>query len=168
MTIELLRIVKKSGFKVVGMEHVCSRNESTNFISLTNMWHTFNKTLWMVENRINKNIWQKYGITYNSTGVNFTYMAAVPVSEFAGMPEHFKRKVIPTLTYVEFVHTGSLKNVYSSIKDIYKIHLIEMGIKPILQTEINLNHFEEYGRSFNWNNVNSKISILVPIDSESI
>ncbi|PSU35478.1 GyrI-like domain-containing protein [Photobacterium lutimaris] len=159
--------VHRLEMNIVGMEAVCSRNEKSNYFKVSRLWKEFNSKLSNIKNRVNRSSWQKFGIYYNSTGTNFNYMACIPVLKFEQTPPGFIEKKIPSLTYLEFIHTGSIEDIYSSVKVIYRKHLKEMNIQPLDQERIGVNHFEEYGKGFHWKRHDSELKILIPVGFRS-
>lgn len=157
-------VIEKPAMKLVGKKLDCILDEKYNYQNITELWRSFNAELSGINERLNKDKWQKFGLYYGSTGKSFHYASCVPVGSFNQSHDGLIQKVIPALTYLQFRHVGSIRFLFSSVKAIYTEYLIPQGIKPLKNQSIGFNHFEEYGKDFNWTHPTSELKILVPVD----
>ena len=86
-------------------------------------------------------------------------MAAIPF-----IPGH---KKFQTLTlnkgnYARFLFVGNMELIKSTIRNIYKEILPNSDLE--VDSERTLIHYEYYDYRFRWNNSNSEIDILIPVN----
>jgi AraC family transcriptional regulator len=128
------------------------------------LWKDLNAQLHFVPNRLELDPWRKYGLSYNpQPGDQFSYMAAVVVSDITGLPDGFEVKNIPAVTYARFCHKGDFRNLKSTLHDIYNKWLPDSAFHLVPGWKCGLSHFERYDQRFDWSSEDSEIDIFLPV-----
>lgn len=168
MTIDFVGVAERSEIKLVGSAILCTTDERQNYAAAQTLWRRFNAQLPWVENRTNAAQWQKFGLYDKRSDKTFAYMACVPVSEFGQMPSGFAQKTIAPFTYLVFRHTGGTADIYSSVRKIYRELLPNLGVQAADKSAAGFNHYEEYGRDFQWSKPDSALRIWVPVGASFV
>ncbi|HVC96687.1 MAG TPA: GyrI-like domain-containing protein [Pirellulales bacterium] len=123
------RIVDKPGFTAVGFEaafiHALSP-DATNFKVIGPLWDKFFQRINQVADRIGD---EMYGVIYGKPEAERThphelqYLAGVPVSEAAEIPEGMVSRAVAAGTFAVFIHRGPIRNIGKTVHDIYRVWL---------------------------------------------
>ena len=134
-----------------GLQTELTKSQDENFIIIQNHWYRFNNELKkhnLSQNGVN---WEKYGITYKKDERYF-YLTTI-------------QKVIPKGQYEVFTHKGEMKNIKTTVYDIYKNILPNSNLQIELASKTGFIHFEKYDFRFQWNKPNSVIDIYIPLNT---
>ena len=147
----------------IGLEITCGQNQIKNGLVIQELWKNFNSNIWKIKNRKDSKSLFKFGISYDSNGKEFKYIAAVEVTDLSFVPPGMVTITINDLDFTVFTHVGNLNKLKDTINQIYKVWLPESDFKPIPSSECGINHFEKYDKRFHWSRKDSEIDIYVPI-----
>lgn len=153
----------ENNITTLGLQTELTKSQKENFEIIQNHWCRFNKELKQYNLNQRGGNWVKYGITYKINEKYF-YLTTIP-SYGQNFPEHFISKVIPKGQYEVFTHKGEMKNLKTTVHDIYKVILPNSNIQIELASKTGFIHFEKYDFRFQWNKPNSIIDIYLPINT---
>ncbi len=111
------KIVRREGFKVVGMEIFTTRKSNAENMDITKLWTRFNARMGEIAGRVNPSV--AYGICGNPADEETSQCETTEETEFAEVvcveadnldriPEGMKGTILPGRTYAVFTHKGRL------------------------------------------------------------
>ncbi|MEK6260003.1 MAG: GyrI-like domain-containing protein [Planctomycetota bacterium] len=122
-------IVEKPELKVIGYEasfiHALSP-EATNIQVIGPLWDKLTRQSAHIPNKIGDAM---FGIIYGRPETERThphelqYIAAVPVSSTAEVPEGMVSWTVPAGTFAVFTHRGPIRNIAGTVSEIYRVWL---------------------------------------------
>jgi AraC family transcriptional regulator len=122
-------IVEKPELRVVGLEapfiHALSP-ETTSFKIIGPLWDRFIQQADRIPHRIGH---EMYGIIYGrpeserSHPHELQYIAAVPVSSTADVPDGMVSYTVPAATFAVFTHRGPIQAIGDTCSEIYRVWL---------------------------------------------
>jgi predicted transcriptional regulator YdeE len=153
----------ENNITTLGLQTELTKSQDDNFVIIQNHWYRFNNELKKHNLNQHGGNWVKYGITYK-INERYFYLTTVPTSGQI-FPEHFIQKVIPKGQYEVFTHIGEMKNIKTTVYDIYKNILPNSNLQIELTSKTGFIHFEKYDFRFQWNKPNSVIDIYLPLNT---
>lgn len=146
------RIVKKSAFKVVGMEWHSIKSQG----SIPDMWERFNMREHEIRNKVKPDV--AYGICITDHEQEFSYVAGFEVHT-EEIPDGMISLAVPEQTYAVFSHRGKLDGIGKTMNWVYGNWLPQSGLQPVLGMD-----FELYDERFlGTDNDATEIDLYVPI-----
>lgn len=150
-------IATKESFWIVGLEYVGSKQHGA---AIGALWQRFDMRSKEVSNRVDGTT--SFGACFSTPSMmqndEFSYVAGVPVSEAADVPEGMVAREVKGGDYVLVTHTGAITNVESTFDFIYGAWLPKSGYDPADRPSLEL-----YDERFKFNADDSAFDILVPI-----
>ncbi len=145
----------RDAIKLVGLRYQ-GKNENHEIATL---WYEFNERIEEIENRVSD---ERFGYdtwddSINETG-EFTYIAAVEVSDFESIPEGMVKVVIPKNSYAVFTLTSIVENIHGAVKEVFSKWFPESGHKLASNYD-----FEYYKEGFKPNSADHNAYFYVPI-----
>ncbi len=99
-----LKIKSCEKLYLIGIEITCGKNQIKNGLIIQKLWKNFNSNIWKIKNRKDSKSWCKFGISYDSNGKEFKYMATVEVTDLNYIPVGMVGKTIHDLNFAVFTH----------------------------------------------------------------
>lgn len=153
-----VKIVSKTDIYLGGLKVELTASQKENYRIIREHWHYFNSQLRIRKITTDLN-WVKYGVFTKVHGVYY-YLSAIPADyEIVG----FESFVIAGGQFAKFCHQGSLREIKSTVNDIYRSILPKYGLK--IDERRSFIHYEQYDNRFYWNRSDSIIEIFVPLVS---
>jgi len=153
----------ESNITTFGLQTELTNSQDENFVIIRHQWYRFNNELKKYKLSQNNGHWEKFGITCKMNERYF-YLTTIPSSGQI-FPEHFIQKVIPKGQYEVFTHKGEMKNIKTTVYDIYKNILPNSALLIEPSSKTGFIHFEKYDFRFQWNKPNSVIDIFLPLNT---
>lgn len=146
------RIVKKSAFKIVGMEWQSAKNQG----SIPEMWERFIPREHEIINKVEPSV--SYGVCIADHEQEFAYVAGFEVDS-EEIPDGMVSIVVPEQTYAVFTHKGKLNGIGKTMNGVYGNWLPQSGLQPFPGID-----FELYDERFlGTDNDATEIDLYVPI-----
>lgn len=105
----LFEIQSRPSFFVVGLE---ISGPYSKIPEIGAMWPTFSQRIPEIHNAVNAHI--AYGITHDRA-TDFTYYAAIEVSDAPEVPEGLVKVEVPAGKYAVFTHKGTVRTLHQTI-----------------------------------------------------
>lgn len=147
------RIIELPAFSVVGMDYRGSAPDD----SIGQLWQRFLPR----EHEISANPSDRtaYGVCTQLPGGEFHYIAALPVTDDAVVPDGMLKFEVPAQKYAVFTHVGPVTTIADSFQEIYYNLLARAGLSP--RKGIDLEHYTE--RFLGPERPDSEVDLYVPI-----
>ena len=140
------RFVDRGAFTVVG---IARPYKPDTLATIPTQWNELQSQAQRLGGRVGGDAWGVWFNVLKGGGGTFTYLAGVPVGEFAPMHPDFDRVFVAPMHYAVFTHTGPTKELRQTMDAIMKQWLPSSAY--VLQTAVKdaPDFLERYSEEFN-------------------
>lgn len=163
-SVPIPRIVEKPELRVIGFEDPfisVMSPDATNFAVIGPLWDRLVKSVAGISGRIGN---EMFGVIYGRPAAErshpheMQYLAGVAVSSSAVIPDGMVARTIPAGTFAVFTHRGPIKEIGTTISEIYRDWLPR---SPYRHAEIA--DVELYDRRFRMNDDSSEMEYWISV-----
>jgi AraC family transcriptional regulator len=149
------KVIERPAIKLVGIASQYDENNLDQKI----LWSAIKPQMHLITNRADTTavgIYEEYHDT--QTGMGFTYVCAIPVTDFDHVPEGMETRELAAQKYIQFDHQGPLNRLPDTLKYIWGSWLPKSGFETIDKSD-----FELFMEGFNDADPDNILQVFIPI-----
>lgn len=151
------RIVQSNRKRIAGL---VERYDQSTTTQIPSQWGQFNASFAPFNGLISND---GYGVLYDGDDEgNYAYMAGVPVTDSADLPDSYEAVEIPARQYMVFEHKEHISSIQQTWASIWNKALPESDYEVTTDPT-----FERYGADFDPQTGNGGVELWIPVDKKS-